>query len=112
MIPRGRLRILPETRSMPSMESPERLPPATPEAEAHSARVTAAVREAIAAAGGWLGFARFMDIALYAPGLGYYSAGARKLGSAGDFTTAPELSPLFGHTLATQVADLVGQGCE
>ena len=51
-----------------------------------------------------------MDLALYAPGLGYYSAGARKLGAAGDFTTAPELSDLFGHTLAQQVAEILGEG--
>jgi SAM-dependent MidA family methyltransferase len=51
-----------------------------------------------------------MEIALYEPGLGYYSAGARKLGAAGDFTTAPELSPLFGQTLARQVKELLDAG--
>lgn len=54
----------------------------------------------IRAAGGIIGFDEYMDLALYAPGLGYYSAGARKFGPAGDFVTAPELSPLFGQTLA------------
>ena len=51
-----------------------------------------------------------METALYAPGLGYYSAGARKLGDEGDFITAPELSPLFGHTLARQVRDVIDAG--
>jgi len=58
--------------------------------------------------GGWIPFARFMELALYAPGLGYYTAGARKFGEAGDFITAPELSPLFGRTLARQVAEIMG----
>jgi SAM-dependent MidA family methyltransferase len=66
------------------------------------------LREALAAAGGWLPFDRFMALALYEPGLGYYSGGARQFGrlpaSGSDFVTAPELSPLFGQTLAHQVA--------
>ncbi len=71
-----------------------------------SARLHALIREDIAAAGGWISFARYMELALYAPGLGYYSAGSRKLGPAGDFVTAPELSPLFGRALARQLAEL------
>jgi SAM-dependent MidA family methyltransferase len=63
--------------------------------------------DAIAAAGGFLPFAQWMDRALYAPGLGYYAAGAEKLGAAGDFVTAPELSPLFARTLATDVAAIL-----
>jgi SAM-dependent MidA family methyltransferase len=59
-------------------------------------------------AGGWLSFERFMDTALYAPGLGYYSAGAHKLGVGGDFTTAPEISPLFGACVARQCAQILG----
>ena len=51
------------------------------------------IAQEIVAAGGWLPFDRFMELALYAPGLGYYSAGARKFGPGGDFTTAPERSP-------------------
>jgi SAM-dependent MidA family methyltransferase len=70
----------------------------------HAERVLQRLRERIAAAGGWLSFADYMQIALYEPGLGYYSAGARKLGAGGDFTTAPEISPLFGQCLATQCA--------
>ncbi|MGA0023035.1 MAG: class I SAM-dependent methyltransferase [Burkholderiales bacterium] len=86
------------------------LPPAT--ALALSARLHALIRAEIAAAGGWISFARFMELALYAPGLGYYSAGSRKLGPAGDFITAPELSPLFGRALARQLAELVRQGLD
>jgi len=89
------------------MELPDTLPAPSPQAGAHSERVAQRLRDEITAAGGWIGFDRFMAIALYEPGLGYYSAGARKLGSAGDFVTAPELSPLFGQTLARQVADLL-----
>jgi len=83
----------------PSLSASE-LPPPSPEARAHGARVAEAIRAAIASAGGALSFSRYMDMALYAPGLGYYSAGARKLGADGDFITAPELSPVFGQVLA------------
>lgn len=66
------------------------------------------IREAIAAAGGWIGFDRFMALALYTPGLGYYANDSRKFGlmpgSGSDFVTAPELSPRFGQALARQVA--------
>jgi SAM-dependent MidA family methyltransferase len=58
---------------------------------------------------GWIPFSRFMELALYAPGLGYYSGGAAKLGRDGDFTTAPEMSPLFGQTLAHVAAELIGK---
>ncbi len=76
-------------------------------ARAHSARVAEHLREAMAAAGGAIPFARFMELALYAPGLGYYSAGAVKLGAAGDFVTAPEISPLFGRCLARALAPVL-----
>ena len=66
------------------------------------------IRQAITAAGGWIGFDRFMALALYTPGLGYYAHGSRKFGlmpeSGSDFVTAPELSPRFGLALARQVA--------
>ncbi len=75
-----------------------------------SARLHALICGDIAATGGWISFARYMELALYAPGLGYYSAGSRKLGPAGDFVTAPELSPLFGRALARQLAELLRQG--
>ena len=86
------------------------LPAPSPEARAVSDRLTALIGAEIDAGGGWIGFARFMELALYAPGLGYYSAGSRKLGREGDFVTAPELSALFGRCLARQLAELIGQG--
>jgi SAM-dependent MidA family methyltransferase len=58
---------------------------------------------------GWLSFAQYMELVLYAPGLGYYSGGAAKLGKDGDFTTATEITPLFGATLAHVAADLMAQ---
>ncbi|QDZ30125.1 class I SAM-dependent methyltransferase [Noviherbaspirillum sp. UKPF54] len=58
---------------------------------------------------GWISFAQYMELALYAPGLGYYSGGAAKLGKDGDFTTAPEITPLFGATLARVAADLMAR---
>ncbi|MCU0973457.1 MAG: class I SAM-dependent methyltransferase, partial [Burkholderiales bacterium] len=67
----------------------------------------ATIRDAIEAAGGWISFARYMELALYAPGLGYYTAGAEKLGAAGDFVTAPEISPLFARTIARQAAEIL-----
>jgi len=73
----------------------------------HCAAVRDHLAAEIEAAGGWVSFERFMDRALYAPGLGYYSAGARKLGPGGDFTTAPEISPLFGACLARQCAEVL-----
>ena len=87
--------------------SPRDLPTPSADALAHSERLAAKLRDAIVAAGGRLPFAQFMELALYAPGLGYYSAGARKLGRDGDFITAPELTPLFGHVLARPVAELM-----
>jgi SAM-dependent MidA family methyltransferase len=83
------------------------LPPLSPDEQHHSSAVVAALREAIAAAGGWLSFEGFMDLALYAPGLGYYSAGSAKLGSGGDFVTAPEISDLFSRCVARQVAEVL-----
>lgn len=82
------------------------LPPPDADAAATSARARAHIARAIEAAGGFIGFDRYMDLALYAPGLGYYAAGARKFGSAGDFVTAPEISPLFAQALAAQVAQI------
>jgi SAM-dependent MidA family methyltransferase len=66
------------------------------------------IRQAIAAEDGWISFSRYMDLSLYTPGLGYYAGGAVKLGKDGDFTTAPEISALFGATLARFAADLFG----
>lgn len=72
-----------------------------------SAKLARVIREEIAAAGGALPFSRFMELCLYAPGMGYYSAGRRKFGAGGDFVTAPEISPLFGRSLATACAPLL-----
>lgn len=91
------------------MLTPLDLPALTPDERAHSMRVAAAIRDAIREAGGWVPFSTFMRLALYAPGLGYYSAGARKFGPAGDYVTAPELTPLFARCLATQVAEVLGR---
>lgn len=88
-----------------------RLPPPDALQAEHSARCVAMLRNEIAAAGGWISFARFMELALYAPGLGYYAAGARKFGQAGDFVTAPEISPLFGACVARHIVNtLVATG--
>jgi SAM-dependent MidA family methyltransferase len=83
------------------------LPP--PEALAHSEQLSAVIRQEIAAQDGWISFARYMELALYAPGLGYYSAGTSKFGATGDFETAPEISALFGRTLAHQVIQVLRQ---
>jgi SAM-dependent MidA family methyltransferase len=82
----------------------------------HSAAVTNHLRQCIIEAGGWLAFHRWMSEVLYAPGLGYYSAGSVKIASrnapnqaglTGDFVTAPELTPMFGRTVARQVAEVL-----
>ena len=80
-----------------------------PDADAleHSRLVAAHIRAAIRDAGGALPFARYMELVLYAPGLGYYSAGSRKFGTAGDFVTAPEISPLFSRCVARQCAEVL-----
>ncbi len=88
-------------------DTPSALPEPDADARAHGERVTAHIRDAIAAAGGAIPFARYMDLALHAPGLGYYSAGSAKFGEAGDFVTAPELSPLFARCLARQVREIL-----
>src|SRR5205823_10824776 len=83
------------------------LPPLSPEEARHSAAVAALIHAEMAAAAGWLSFERFMELALYAPGLGYYSAGSFKIGAGGDFVTAPEVSDLFGPCLARQCAEVL-----
>ncbi len=94
----ARLRITPVTRNLPETDF------ASLE---HSAGVVAHIKDHIRDAGGWIPFSKYMDLAMFAPGLGYYSAGAAKIGAAGDFTTAPEMSMLFGATLALQVAQVL-----
>ena len=85
------------------------LPEPDAEAAAHSARLSDAIRHEITAAGGAVPFSRFMELALYAPGLGYYSAGASKFGPAGDFTTAPEMGPVFAACVAESLAPVLQQ---
>ena len=82
------------------MQTGSDLPPPEAAAREHSDRVRELVAARIAAGGGFLGFADYMDTALDAPGLGYYSAGAQKFGAAGDFVTAPELGSVFARCLA------------
>jgi SAM-dependent MidA family methyltransferase len=91
------------------MSTPLSLPPLTPEQAEHSARLVERIRDEIEAHHGWISFERFMEIALYEPGLGYYSAGALKFGEAGDFITAPEISPLFSRCLAHQCVEVFEQ---
>src|SRR3569833_3145879 len=83
------------------------LPPPSTDALQHSAQLRALIVGEIAAAAGAISFARYMELVLYAPGLGYYSAGAQKFGAAGDFITAPEISPLFAHCVARQCAQVL-----
>jgi SAM-dependent MidA family methyltransferase len=83
------------------------LPAPSDDARRDSVRLTETIRKEIEAGGGRIDFARFMELALYAPGQGYYVAGAAKLGGEGDFVTAPEISPLFARTLARQIAELL-----
>jgi SAM-dependent MidA family methyltransferase len=75
----------------------------------HTRRMSARVAAEIRAADGWISFERYMDLVLYAAGLGYYAAGARKLGPCGDFVTAPEISRLFGGCLALECAQVLSQ---
>ena len=79
------------------------------EALAHSDRLLAFIRGQVAASGGSIPFSRYMELALYAPGLGYYSAGARKFGAEGDFVTSPELGPTFAQCVAEGAAQVFAQ---
>ncbi|MCK6389757.1 MAG: SAM-dependent methyltransferase [Azonexus sp.] len=83
------------------------LPVPDEEALLHSQRLSSAIAAEIRGHDGWISFADYMTQVLYLPGLGYYSAGARKFGAAGDFVTAPGLSGLFGQALARQVAQVM-----
>ena len=83
------------------------LPTPSRDAQKHSLKLLALIQQEIKKAGGWIDFSQFMQLALYEPQLGYYSAGNQKFGTGGDFVTAPEISALFGQTLAQQVAQIL-----
>jgi len=85
------------------------LPAPEADALAHSARLAELIGGEIAGNAGSIPFARFMELALYAPGLGYYSAGASKFGAEGDFVTAPELGPVFAACVAEAIAPVLQQ---
>jgi SAM-dependent MidA family methyltransferase len=87
------------------------LPPPDKTAVSHSSRLAEAIITRIEGQGGLIGFDEYMQMALYEPGLGYYSAATPKFGAQGDFVTAPEISPLFGFCLAQQADALIAQGC-
>ncbi len=95
------------------MGSPDIMtPPLSEDEAAHSRAVRARIAAEVRAAGGWLSFEQFMALALYAPGLGYYSAGSIKIGRGGDFVTAPESSDLFSRCVAEQCAQVLAGGGE
>ena len=83
------------------------LPLPDADALAYSDALKCRIADEIESGDGWIGFDRFMEIALYAPGMGYYSGGAHKFGAAGDFVTAPEISAAFSQTLGAQVAQIL-----
>lgn len=105
---------MPPAHLPPCAVPPADAVPDSDEALDVSARLATSIRDEIAAAGGWIPFSRYMALALYAPGLGYYSAGAIKVGrgfgDGSDFVTAPELTPLFAGSLARTVADILDAG--
>lgn len=85
------------------------LPIPSDDALRHSQQLSQLLAGEITAQGGEMAFSRFMELALYAPGWGYYSAGASKIGAAGDFTTAPEMGGLFAATIARAIAPVLAQ---
>lgn len=85
------------------------LPLPSPEQLHASERLVQHIQSEIENSGGWIPFARYMELALYTPGLGYYSGGSAKFGAGGDFVTAPQISPLFGRVLAQQFAEALKQ---
>jgi len=85
------------------------LPPLCEPERQHSQRLAALIADNIRTAGGSIPFSRFMELALYAPGSGYYSAGAHKFGAGGDFVTAPELGPLFAECIVEALAPVLRQ---
>jgi len=100
---------LPDRHGQTASPDPRALPPPTAGEQEHSARLQQRLREEIAARSGSISFARFMELALYAPGLGYYAAGKQKFGASGDFITAPELGTLFARCLARPCRSILAQ---
>src|SRR3984957_15674466 len=92
---------------MTSADAVSNLPPLQADEAQHGVLVLQAVRDAIATHDGWLAFDDYLRLVLYAPGLGYYSAGSAKIGSGGDFVTAPEISDLFSRCVARQCAQVL-----
>jgi SAM-dependent MidA family methyltransferase len=88
-------------------DSDAALPVPDAEARTHSAAVVAHVRGEIRRAGGFIPLSRYIELVLYAPALGYYVAGTRKFGAAGDFVTGPELTPLYGAAVARQLEPIL-----
>jgi len=86
---------------------PLKLPEPSSEELKQSQQLSELIVQTINAAGGWIDFEHYMQLALYAPGLGYYSGGKQKFGEQGDFITSPEVSPLFAQTLANPVAKVL-----
>src|SRR5579859_3976660 len=86
------------------------LPEPGPQARAASRALLERIGAELSAKRNWISFARYMELALYEPGLGYYAGGAAKLGQAGDFVTAPEMGSLFARSLARQVSELLEPG--
>jgi SAM-dependent MidA family methyltransferase len=89
---------------------PAELPSPEPQALAASRALLDRIGAELGKSANWLSFARYMELALHEPGLGYYAGGARKLGEGGDFVTAPEMTPLFGRALARQIAAILQPG--
>lgn len=89
------------------MKTPHGLPEPHPVLLAKSAALADLIRAEIETAGGWISFARYMEMALYTPGMGYYANIGEKFGESGDFITAPELTPLFARALARQIEEIM-----
>jgi len=87
--------------------SSEVLPEPDEASKKRSQLLAQGINSACVNAGGWIRFSEYMNIALYEPGLGYYSGGLQKFGQTGDFITAPEVSSLFGQSLARQVSEIL-----
>jgi len=94
------------------MSTVSHLPTCSEIALAHSRKLQTIIQDEIQSAGGWIPFSRYMELALYHPGLGYYNGGSVKLGGEGDFVTAPEISTLFGRTLARQIQQILEEVSE